>query len=137
MELKGCTGKQRFKGQHQKNKSDGKRVGRRIIQKQDRSMWSLREKSHGQFSVVHKMWRLDSRQMCKNKELPLGRLCVFVCSKCKGIMEGMADLIEKLCDEVETVNGFCYLGERLNSSGGCEAAITAKVRIGSVRCRKC
>ena len=41
----------------------------------------------------------------------------FVCSKCKGIMEGTMDSIEKLCDEVETVNGFCYLGDRLNASG--------------------
>ena len=30
----------------------------------------------------------------------------FVCSKCKEIMEGAMDSIEKLCDEVETVNGF-------------------------------
>ena len=28
------------------------------------------------------------------------------------------DSIEKLRDEVETVNGFCYLGDRLNASGG-------------------
>ena len=27
------------------------------------------------------------------------------------------DSIKKLCNEVETVNGFCYLGGRLNSSG--------------------
>ena len=37
-------------------------------------------------------------------------------------MEGMVDSIEKLCDEVKTVNGFCCLGDRLNSTGGCEAA---------------
>ena len=61
----------------------------------------------------------------------------FVCLKCKGIMEGTMDSIEKLCDEVETVNGFCYLGDRLNASGGCEAAATARVRIGWVRFRKC
>ena len=54
----------------------------------------------------------------------------FVCSKCKGIMEGTVDSSEKLCDEVLTVNGFCYLRDRLNSIGGCEAAVTAKVRIG-------
>ena len=54
----------------------------------------------------------------------------FVCSKCKGMMQGMVDSIEKLCDEVETVNGFCYLGDRQNSSGGCKAAVTARVRIG-------
>ena len=33
----------------------------------------------------------------------------FARSKCKGIIKGKIHLIEKLCDEVETVNGFCYL----------------------------
>ena len=37
----------------------------------------------------------------------------------------------------ETMNGFCYLGDRLNSSGGCEAAVTIRVRIGWVRFREC
>ena len=40
------------------------------------------------------------------------------------------DSIKKLFDEVETVNGFCYLGDRLNASGGCEVAVAARVRIG-------
>ena len=31
----------------------------------------------------------------------------FVCLKCKGIVKGTVDLIKKLCNEVETVNGFC------------------------------
>ena len=35
------------------------------------------------------------------------------------------------------MNGFCYLGDRLNASGGCEVAVTARVRISSVRFRKC
>ena len=61
----------------------------------------------------------------------------FVCSKCKGIMEGTVDSIEKLCDEVEAVNGFCYLGYRLNFSGACEAAVIARVRTGWVRFREC
>ena len=50
----------------------------------------------------------------------------FICSKCKGIMERMVNLIEKLCDEVKTMNEFCYLGERLNASDGCKAAVTAR-----------
>ena len=54
----------------------------------------------------------------------------FVCLKCIGIMEGTVGSIKKLCDEVETVNGYCYLGDRLTASGGCEAANTARVRIG-------
>ena len=61
----------------------------------------------------------------------------FVCSRCIGIMEGTVNSIEKLCDVVETVNGFCYLGDRLSSSGGCVAAVTARVRIVWVRFRKC
>ena len=61
----------------------------------------------------------------------------FVCSKCKGIMEGAVDWIDKLCDEVQAVNGLCYLGDRLNASGGCKAAVTARVRIGWVRFREC
>ena len=47
------------------------------------------------------------------------------------------DSIENLCHEMETVNGFCYLGDRLNASDGCEAAVTARVRIGWVRFREC
>ena len=62
---------------------------------------------------------------------------VFVCSKCKEIMEGTVDSIEKLGNEVETVNGFCYLGDKLNASGGCEVAVTARVRIGWVKFREC
>ena len=45
--------------------------------------------------------------------------------------------IEKFCDEMETVNGFCYLGNRLKASSGCEAAVTARVKIGWVRFREC
>ena len=47
------------------------------------------------------------------------------------------DSIEELCDEVEIVNGFCCLGNRLNSSGGCEAAVTGRVKIGRIRLREC
>ena len=61
----------------------------------------------------------------------------FVCSKCKEIMKEMVDAIKKLCNEVETVNGFCYLGDRIKSSGDCEVAVTARVRIGCVRFREC
>ena len=56
----------------------------------------------------------------------------FVCSKCKEIMEVTVDSIVKLCDEVDRETG-----DRLNASGGCEAADTATVRIGWVRFREC
>ena len=75
---------------------------------------------------------------CAKMKRATARLAMhFVSSKCKGTMERTMDSIEKLCDEVETVNGFCYLGDRPNASGGCEAAVTARVRIGWVRFREC
>ena len=45
--------------------------------------------------------------------------------------------MEVLCDEVETVKGFCYLGDRLNASGGCETAVTARVSFGWMRFSEC
>ena len=47
-------------------------------------------------------------------------------------MEAMINSIKKLCDEVTTVNEFCY-----EPRGGCEAAVTARVRIDWVRFREC
>ena len=46
----------------------------------------------------------------------------FVCSK---------------CDKVETVKGFCYPSDRLNPSGGREAAVTARTRVGWKKFREC
>ena len=55
---------------------------------------------------------------CANIKRVTARLAMlFVCSKCIGIMEGTVDSIETLCDELETVNGFCYLGDRLIAIG--------------------
>ena len=45
--------------------------------------------------------------------------------------------MEVLCNEVETVKGFCYLGDRLNGSGGRETAVTSRVRIRWVKFREC
>ena len=61
----------------------------------------------------------------------------FVCRKCEDIGDGKEEPVEVLCDEVETVKGFCYLGDRLNASGGCETAVTARVRIGWMKFREC
>ena len=42
-----------------------------------------------------------------------------------------------MCEDVERVRGFCYLGDRVNAGGGCEAAVTARARIGWVKFREC
>ena len=45
-----------------------------------------------------------------------------MCGKCKKQVDGLVEPVEE-CEEVETVRGFCYLGDRGNASGGCEARI--------------
>ena len=45
--------------------------------------------------------------------------------------------MEVLRDEVEAVKGISYLGDRLNASGGCETAVTSRVRIGWIKFREC
>ena len=54
----------------------------------------------------------------------------FVCRRCIDVGDGTEEPVEILCDEVETVKGFCNLGDKLNASGGCETAVTSRVRIG-------
>ena len=51
----------------------------------------------------------------------------FVCGRCKKQADGL----------VEPVRGFCYLGDRVNASGGCKAAVTARARIHWVKFREC
>ena len=38
---------------------------------------------------------------------------------------------------VETVRDFTYRGDRVSAGGGCEAAVTARTRCGSVKLREC
>ena len=62
----------------------------------------------------------------------------FVCKKCRSVVKnfsGPAD--EKLCDGLETVSKFTYLSDRLNATGGCETAVTARSRIGWMKFREC
>ena len=47
------------------------------------------------------------------------------------------DSVRELFEEMETVRGFCYLGDRVNAGGGCEAAVTARARIGWVKFKEC
>ena len=55
----------------------------------------------------------------------------FVCSICNKATNGGKEMQQEfMCDEVETAKGFCYFGNRLNASGGFEAAVTAKTRDG-------
>ena len=54
------------------------------------------------------------------------------CRKCEGNIGEAVEQEEKLCDEVETVREFTYLGDRVSAGGGCEAAVTARTRCGEL-----
>ena len=60
-----------------------------------------------------------------------------MCGRSKQVDNGLMEPVEELCEEVETVRGFCYLEEKVNASGGCEAAVTARARIGWVKFKEC
>ena len=61
----------------------------------------------------------------------------FVCRRCTDVGDDTEEPVEVLCDEVETAKGFCYLGDRLNASGGCETAVTLRARIKWIKFREC
>ena len=63
---------------------------------------------------------------------------VFVCSKCDKATNRVQEIQQEImCDELDTVKGFFYLGDRLNVSGGCEAAVTARTRLGWKKFKEC
>ena len=63
-------------------------------------------------SVLRVKCRKWMRGRCvkvKRVTLRLGR--DFVHGRCKEQADGFLDLLEELCEEVETVRGFCYVGD--------------------------
>ena len=61
-----------------------------------------------------------------------------VCELRVDTKEGIVEPGEELSffDLIDFVKSFCYLGDRLNTSGGSEAAVTARTRIGWIKFRK-
>ena len=75
--------------------------------------------------------------MCESKDCDpeVGeRFCVW---KIQKQIDGFVKPVKKLCEEVEMARGFWYLGDRVNAIGGCEAAVTARERIGWVKFKEC
>ena len=56
----------------------------------------------------------------------------FTCRQCERNIGEAVEQEERLCDEVETVSGFTYLGGRESAGGGCEAAVAARTRCGGL-----
>ena len=72
----------------------------------------------------------------KRVTLTLGK--DFVCELCAHTKEGIVEPGEELSffDQVDFVKSFGYLGDRLNASGGSEAAVTARTRIRWIKFRE-
>ena len=93
-------------------------------------MW---EKGWGQRCVLHTVYEVNTWEMHENEKVICSSARRFVSRRCTDVADvadGTKEPVEVLCDEVETVKGFCYLRDRLNASGGCETAVTSRVRIG-------
>ena len=60
-----------------------------------------------------------------------------VCRRCTDVRDSTEKPVEVICNEAETVKGFCYLRDMLNASGGCETAVTSRERIGWMKLREC
>ena len=56
------------------------------------------------------------------------------CRKCEGNIGEAVEQEEKLCDEMESVREFMYLGD---AGGGCEAVVTVRIRYGFVKFMVC
>ena len=75
----------------------------------------------------------------KMKRVTLTLAKDFVCELCVYTKEGVVEPGEELSffDRVDFVKSFCYLGDRLNVSGGSEEAVTARTRIRWIKFREC
>ena len=73
-------------------------------------------------------WRENGNSKVFNK---------FYMQKCEGNIGEAVEQEVKLCDEVETVSEFTYLGDRVSTGGGWEAAVTTRKRCGWDKLREC
>ena len=71
------------------------------------------------------------------RKLQIILIKVLFVKKDKSVVKYFKRPDEMLCDGVETVSKFSYVGDRLNATGGCEAAVTARPRIGWMKFREC
>ena len=75
--------------------------------------------------------------MCWNKKGNPKVIKNFTCAKCEGNIGEAVEQDVKLCNEVEIVSEFTYLGDRVSAFGGCETAVTTRIRCGWVKFREC
>ena len=71
------------------------------------------------------------------KRVANGLAIDFMCRKCKRSHKNVEYHKVKLHDVVETVTEYSYLGDGINSGGGCVAAVTSRTRMRWAKVREC
>ena len=61
----------------------------------------------------------------------------FICLKCKSSTDFSAQPVESLCDGIEKVHAFLYIGSKVDSIGDCEATVTARMSSDWAKFKKC
>ena len=63
----------------------------------------------------------------------------FICERFVEAIKRIIEPAEELTfyDQLELVQSFCYFGDRLNASGGNEAVVTVRTRMGCIAFREC
>ena len=64
--------------------------------------------------------------MCQSEKGDCKAAKKFTCRKCAWNIGESLEQELKVCDEVETVEEFTYLVDRVSAGGGCEAAVSAR-----------
>ena len=84
-------------------------------------MWNIWQKGDSQLSAVHKCDQWIHGRCSKLKKVTPSVARFLFCNKCEKVTIGVREVQQEvMCDEVETVKRFCYLGDRLNASGECD-----------------
>ena len=133
-----------YEKQHWKVKDEGKHKRKKI-----KGEWNRREKTSR--SKIYPSGIRDKRVIVYQLHVPnfdagftkdvrkkpsAALAQSFVCTRYRSMTTGTRAK-QKMCNCVKAVKGFYYLGDRLNASGGSEAAVTARTKNGWVKFREC
>ena len=99
----------------------------------------MRQEGDGNLVICTKCGKWVHGRCAKMKRVTSTLAKGFVCELCVHTKEGIVEPGEEpsFFDQIDFVKSFCYLGDRLNTSGVSEAAVTGRTRIGWIKFREC
>ena len=92
----------------------------------------MRQEGDGNSMMGTKWDKWVHGRCAKMKRVTLTLAKGFVCELCVDTKEGIVEPDREILffDQIDFVKSFCYLGGRLNASGGSKATVTARKKIG-------